>query len=90
MGGHSAENAESGHITLDNLKRAIEFNAIGNLYDSNRGKFNAWGWFEDRFEDFGRLCGGDRDRGGLANVDFGRRGSCRSYIAARPLVSFIR
>lgn len=72
------------------LERAIEFNAIGNLYDPNRGKFNAWEWFEDAFEGSYRLCGGYRGRGGLANVDGGWRDYRYSSIAARPLVSFIR
>ena len=72
------------------LERAIEFNAIGNLYDANRGKFNAWEWFEDHFGDSGRLCGGDRDRGGLADVHDDWRDGRDSGIAARPLVSFVR
>ncbi len=42
------------------LERAVDFNAIGNLYDPNRGKFNCWEWFEDTFGDSGRLCGGSR------------------------------
>lgn len=72
------------------LERAIEFNAIGNLYDPNRGKFNAWEWFEDHFEDSDRLYGGCRDYGGLANVNFSWHDIRSSSIAARPLVSFIR
>lgn len=72
------------------LERAIDFNAIGNLYDSNRGKFNALEWFEDRFEDSGRLCGGGRDCGGLACVYYSWCDCRFSSIAARPLVSFIR
>ncbi len=72
------------------LERAIEFNAIGNLYDPNRGKFNAWEWFEDHFGDFHRLCGGDRGDGGLADVHYCRHVNRSSSIAARPLVSFIR
>src|SRR3989344_5205723 len=72
------------------LERAIEFNAIGNLYDPNRGKFNSWEWFEDDFEGSGRLCGGSRDGGGLARVSDGWRGNRYGSIAARPLVSFIR
>lgn len=72
------------------LERAIEFNAIGNLYDSNRGKFNVWEWFQDSFEDSRRLCGGHRDRGGLAVVSCDWRVDRISSIAARPLVSFIR
>ena len=73
------------------LERAVEFNAIGNLYDPNRGKFNAWEWFEDHFEDSHRLCGGYRALGGLASVDYARWHDSRyGLIAARPLVSFIR
>src|SRR3989344_9446835 len=44
------------------LERAIEFNAIGNLYDPNRGRFNMWEWFSDVFEASRRLCGGARGR----------------------------
>ena len=72
------------------LERAIEFNAIGNLYDSNRGKFNAWEWFEDRFEDSSRLCGGNRGSGGLAVVRCRWHDDRNGLIAARPLVSFVR
>lgn len=72
------------------LERAIEFNAIGNLYDPNRGKFNSWEWFEDHFEGSRRLYGGDRDSGGLAAVDYDWRGRRFGSLAARPLVSFIR
>ena len=72
------------------LERAIEFNAIGNLYDPNRGKFNAWEWFEDRFEDSSRLYGGRRDCGGLAGVGHDWHDHRSGYFAARPLVSFIR
>ncbi len=72
------------------LERTIEFNAIGNLYDSNRGKFNAWEWFEDRFGVSGRLCGGGRDGGGLAGVVYDWRVFRGRDVAARPLVSFIR
>ncbi len=72
------------------LERAVEFNAIGNLYDPNRGKFNSLEWFQDGFGDSGRLCGGSRGNGGLA----GARGDWtdgRYYgIAGRPLVSFVR
>lgn len=72
------------------LERAIEFNAIGNLYDPNRGKFNIWEWFEDFFEDSFRLCGGDRGHGGLASVGYDWRGNRRDSVAGRPLVSFVR
>lgn len=72
------------------LERAIEFNAIGNLYDSNRGKFNAWEWFEDVFVDSFRLYGGHRGSGGLANVLCNWHVIRFSFLAARPLVSFIR
>lgn len=73
------------------LERASEFNAIGNLYDSNRGKFNTWEWFHDQFEGgSGRLCGGGRDYGGLAYVSYGWGGGRSSSIAGRPLVSFVR
>lgn len=83
----------AGELGLDRpklrLERAVEFNAIGNLYDPNRGKFNCWEWFEDQFRGFYRLFGGSRESGGLAIVDYvdwlsDRNGS----IAARPLVSF--
>lgn len=73
------------------LERVIEFNTIGNLYDSNRGKFNIWEWFADSFEDSSRLDGGYRDSGGLANVSYdGCRWSDDRYgsVAGRPLVSF--
>src|SRR3989338_4256891 len=52
------------------LERAIDSNAIGNFYDPNRGKFNAWEGFEDSFADSDRLYGGSRGRGGLARVDY--------------------
>ena len=72
------------------LERAIDSNAIGNFYDPNRGKFNAWEWFEDPLEDSDRLYGGSRDDGGLAHVCYRWRDPRHSHIAARPLVSFIR
>ncbi len=72
------------------LERAIEFNAIGNLYDANRGKFNAWEWFYDQFEDSRRLCGGCRDVGGLAGVSYDSQMGRDSILASRPLVSFVR
>lgn len=71
-----------------NLERAIEFNVIGNLYDKNRGKFNAWEWFDDRFEDSYRLLGGRRGDGGLASVSGSWSGDRSGSIAGRPLVSF--
>ncbi len=70
------------------LERVIEFNAIGNLYDKNRGKFNAWEWFDDRFEDSRRLCGGDRDVGGFAFVSYRWSVFRFDSVAGRPLVSF--
>lgn len=70
------------------LERAIEFNAIGNLYDANRGKFNAWEWFQDVFGDSYRLYGGLRDYGGLADVSYYWHDNRCGYIAARPLVCF--
>ena len=72
------------------LERAIEFNAIGNLYDPNRGKFNMWEWFEDAFEDSRRLHGGDRRHGGLADVDYDTSDFRYGIIAGRPLVSFVK
>lgn len=72
------------------LERAIEFNAIGNMYDPNRGKFNMWEWFYDQFEDSGRLCGGGRGRGGLAAVGCSWSSDLRDSVAGRPLVSFAR
>lgn len=72
------------------LERAIEFNAIGNLYDPNRGKFNSWEWFQDYFGGSGRLCGGFRVCGGLAHVDPGWRVDRSNGIAGRPLVSFVQ
>ncbi len=70
------------------LERAIEFNAIGNLYDSTRGKFNSWEWFSDLFEVSRRLSGGDRDDGGLADVVYYSSGYRYDDVAGRPLVSF--
>lgn len=71
------------------LERFIEFNAIGNLYDPNRGKFNMWEWFEDSFEVSDRLFGGLRGHGGLANVRNFWSDDRSSDVAARPLVSFV-
>ena len=73
------------------LERAIEFNAIGNLYDPNRGKFNMWEWFHDHYNHFGasyRLFGGHRVDGGLARVCCSWSGCRRDDIAGCPLVSF--
>lgn len=72
------------------LERANEFNAIGNLYDSNRGKFNTWEWFQDQFGDSYRLCGGSRGHGGLAFVGDRWSDDRHAYIAGHPLVSFVR
>ena len=70
------------------LERAIEFNAIGNIYDSGRGKFNMWEWFADLFEDSDRLYAGHRDHGGWAYVSDIRFGDRNDDFAGRPLVSF--
>lgn len=70
------------------LEREIEFNAIGNIYDENRGKFNSWEWFADPFEDSDRLSGGIRDNGGLANVNYDSSGHRDDNVAGRPLASF--
>lgn len=70
------------------MERAIEFNAIGNLYDSNRGRFNTWEWFNDPFEDSSLLCGGSRGRGGLAVVYYHWSDYRNDFIVGRPLVSF--
>jgi hypothetical protein len=72
------------------LERAIEFNAIGNIYDPNRGKFNMWEWFSDKFADSRWLCGGGREHGGLAHVDCDWSGVRYDVIAGRPLVSFAK
>jgi hypothetical protein len=70
------------------LERAIEFNAIGNLYDTNRGQFNVWEWFSDRFEDSSRLYGGSRRSGGLAHVSYDWSVVRYGGLFGRPLVSF--
>ncbi|MBI4118900.1 MAG: hypothetical protein HY452_01395 [Parcubacteria group bacterium] len=72
------------------LERVIEFNAIGNLYDSNRGKHNMWEWFHNVFEDSHRLGGGYRVSGGLANVNDDWSDYRYDVVAARPLVSFVK
>lgn len=69
------------------LERYIEFNAIGNLYDPNCGKFNMWVWLADQFGGSHWLCGGNRDNGGLAGVDYDWAVDRYRYVAARPLVS---
>jgi len=71
------------------LERYIEFNAIGNLHDPNRGEFNMWEWFADQFEDSFRLFGGDRGSVGLADVGYHWAGLRGRGIAARPLVSLV-
>ena len=38
------------------------------------------------FEDSNRLYGGNRDNGGLANVNYNWRDNRNSSVAARPLV----
>lgn len=68
------------------LERASEFNAIGNLYDPNRGAHNMWVWLADPFGDSDRLIGGARDFGGLAGVHYDWRVNRDRSIAARPLV----
>ncbi len=72
------------------LERAIEFNAIGNLYDKNRGKFNTWEWFNDTFEVSRRLFGGFRAYGGLSDVNYYRSDFRLDFVAGRPLVSFVK
>ena len=68
------------------LERASEFNAIGNLYDPNRGAHNMWVWLADPFGDSNRLIGGHRGNGGLASIDYSWRDDRSRSIAARPLV----
>lgn len=70
------------------IERGAEFNAIGNLYDKNRGQFNMWEWFADHFEGSYRLCGGGSGYGGLASVRYDNAGGRYDSIVARPLVSF--
>ena len=72
------------------LERAVEFNAIGNLYDANRGKFSVWEWSQDYFGGSSRLYGGCRDYGGLACVCYDWRDDRGGRIAGRPLVSFVQ
>lgn len=68
------------------LERVSEFNAIGNLYDLTRGKFNTWEWFADPFGDSSRLVSGDRRIGGLAVVYYAWPAHRFRHIAGRPLV----
>ena len=68
------------------LERYIEFNAIGNLYDPNRGKFNMWVWLADSFGVSYRLLGGVRGSGGLAYVNYDWQDRRGRNVAARPLV----
>jgi hypothetical protein len=68
------------------LERYVEFNAVGNLYDPNRGRFGMWEWFSDTFEDSDRLFGGSRAFGGLASVNCHWSDDRRGSTAGRPLV----
>lgn len=70
------------------MERAAEWNAIGNIYDPNRGQHNMWQWFADSFGGAYRLCGGRRVDGGLAFVDCGNASGRYGGILARPLVCF--
>lgn len=70
------------------LERYVEFLAIGNLYDENRGEFKTWEWFADNFGDSDQLYGGHRDFGGLAYVHYYWSGRRHDHISGRPLVSF--
>jgi len=79
----------SGNGIVFRLERAIEFNAIGNVYDNNRGKFNMWAWFDDVFRGGGRLVGGGRDGGGLAGVYYDSASGRRGSIGGRPLGCFV-
>lgn len=71
------------------LERAVEFNAIGNCYDNNRGKFNMWQWFDDPFQDSRRLIGGPRGNGGLAFVSYDSASYRCDGFAGRPLGCFV-
>lgn len=72
------------------LKRCIEHNFIGNLYDrQNRGQYNMWQWFSDVFEDSIRLYGGYRGSGGLARVLYAWSVVRFDNVTARPLVNFV-
>ncbi len=70
------------------LERAIEFNAIGNLYDSNRGRFNALEWLEDIHKGSYHLFSGGKKLGGLSYINHCWGDNRSAYIAARPFVSF--
>ena len=73
------------------LERAIEFNAIGNIYDPNRGKFNMCEWFNDIFDVSNRFCGGNRWHGGLSSFSFFFWFIFRYVnVVGRPLVSFVK
>ncbi len=70
----------------------IEHNFIGNVFDTkNRGQFNIWQWFSDKFGKDGadRLMGGPRDGGRLADVGYDDAGDRGDGAAARLLVSFV-
>lgn len=67
------------------LERYVEFVAIGNCYDPQRGQFSSWEWFGDSLEDGCRLYGG-RESGGLANVNYDHAANRNRNIAGRPLV----
>lgn len=69
----------------------VEHNFIGNVFDSeNRGRFNIWQWFGDKFgqEGSAHLLGGYRVHGGLAHVFCDGAGPRAGTTAARPLVEF--
>ena len=72
------------------LERAVEFNAIGNLYAPNRGKFNMWEWFHDHFEGSYRLSGGLLRYGGLAGIFYVMFCDRVGIITGRSLVSFVK
>ncbi len=78
------------HRVQISLERAVEFNAIGNIYDPTRGAFNMWVWLQDKFEDDYRLVGGNRGVGGLARVNYSSHAHRYDSIAARPLVRFVQ
>ncbi len=63
------------------LERFIEFNAIGNMFDPNRGKFYMWQWFEDKLRENKHLSGGD----GLDQVCSTDPDDRNLSIAGRPL-----